>query len=85
MMADMSARISSLEKSLIKARDEAAAARSLLRHTDEQAPSTRPRTAGRLLAGADVFVHNGASSQYFNEILFAKFIEGVSSSFQIDF
>jgi hypothetical protein len=78
-MGDMATRISSLEKSLAKARDEAAAARSPLSNGDKETPPTRPRTASPDggLEEADVLVQNGSSSQYFNEVIFSKFIERV--------
>ena len=79
IMADMASRISSLEESLTKARGEAAVATGTLHDTDSETPSTQPRAASpdgtaRELAGADVLVHNGAGSQYFNDVIFSKFI-----------
>jgi hypothetical protein len=89
-MAEMASRISSLEHTLTKARDEVAAARSPLRNVNKETPSTQPRTASPddtvgELAAADVLVHNGSSSQYFNEVIFSKFIEGVRVFLSINF
>ncbi|KPM46532.1 hypothetical protein AK830_g115 [Neonectria ditissima] len=82
IIADMASRISSLEKSLAQAKNEAASAQSTpsfrsTKSTPSTQPETIPISSGHpcLRSGEDVLVQNGSSSQYFNEVLFSKFIE----------
>lgn len=83
IIADMASRISSLEKSLAQAKNEAQSAQTAshsksLKSTPLAQPvttlhSSNPSQRSR----EDVLVQNGSSSQYFNEVIFSRVIEDV--------
>lgn len=87
LMAEMASRISSLEKSLAKAKDEQRTGPSVPKtpisettNTTSSAQPARETYSGNLSEKSreDVVVQNGSSTQYFNEILLSRVIEEVS-------
>lgn len=90
IMADMASRISTLEKSLEKARRvETSVPTVPISETANTTRSAQPATtlhSDHLTERfrEDILVQKGSSSQYFNEILLSRVIEEVSTPFFID-
>lgn len=72
IMEEMATRISNLEKSVAKIREEAAPSR-----TANTTPSHSDNLSERSID--DILVQKGSSSQYFNEILLSRVIGEVST------
>ena len=90
IMTDMASRISTLEKSLEKARKVVTSVPTVpVSEIANITRSTQPATTNLHFDnlserfGEDILVHKGSSSQYFNEILMSRVIEEVSAPFSL--